>query len=245
MRNHGHWLCAARSSTSTACWSTRRTSSAWRDSLEELMETNGADIQPETSYSPERFTQVYQQVMSGKPRFAGAQAALEYFGVPDAETRAKDVRRPQTGDGRQADRGGRVHRLPRRAALHHRGQRRRDPASRPRPPQRMRTCSCARSGWTRSRQENGMTSEHVTPGAEPPGVLRCGYLGPRFRPGQAASRDLPHRGQRARGAARGMLRRRGRGVGHPGGQGGRDGRARRSRAPTTRSSSPPPSRTCW
>src|SRR6516165_7916832 len=54
------------------------------------METTWSDIQPETSYSPERFTpQVYQQVMSGKPRFTGAQAALEYFGVPDAETRSK------------------------------------------------------------------------------------------------------------------------------------------------------------
>ncbi len=31
--------------------------------------------------------QVYQQVMSGKPRFSGAQAALEYFDVPDAATR--------------------------------------------------------------------------------------------------------------------------------------------------------------
>jgi beta-phosphoglucomutase-like phosphatase (HAD superfamily) len=63
---------------------------AWRDALRDLMETTWRDLQPETSYSPERFTpQVYQQVMSGKPRFTGAQAALEYFGVPDAETRSK------------------------------------------------------------------------------------------------------------------------------------------------------------
>src|SRR6266487_2780542 len=54
------------------------------------METQWSDVQPETSYSPERFTpQVYQQVMSGKPRFSGAQAALEYFDVPDAETRSR------------------------------------------------------------------------------------------------------------------------------------------------------------
>ena len=33
--------------------------------------------------------QVYQQVMSGKPRFSGAQAALEYFDVPDAATRSR------------------------------------------------------------------------------------------------------------------------------------------------------------
>jgi beta-phosphoglucomutase len=63
---------------------------AWRDALKELMETQWSDVQPHTSYSPERFTpQVYQQVMSGKPRFSGAQAALEYFGVPDAETRSR------------------------------------------------------------------------------------------------------------------------------------------------------------
>jgi beta-phosphoglucomutase len=34
--------------------------------------------------------QVYQRVMSGKPRFKGAQAALEYFGVPDVERRTKE-----------------------------------------------------------------------------------------------------------------------------------------------------------
>jgi beta-phosphoglucomutase len=63
---------------------------AWRDALKELMETQWSDVQPHTSYSPERFTpQVYQQVMSGKPRFSGAQAALEYFDVPDAETRSR------------------------------------------------------------------------------------------------------------------------------------------------------------
>ena len=63
---------------------------AWRDALKELMETQWSDVQPQTSYSPERFTpQVYQQVMSGKPRFSGAQAALEYFDVPDAETRSR------------------------------------------------------------------------------------------------------------------------------------------------------------
>src|SRR5204862_7128306 len=44
----------------------------------------------QTNYSPERFTpQVNQQVMSGKPRFSGAQAALEYFDVPDAQRRSR------------------------------------------------------------------------------------------------------------------------------------------------------------
>ncbi|HEX7253971.1 MAG TPA: hypothetical protein VF376_13895 [Thermoanaerobaculia bacterium] len=58
---------------------------AWRDALKEPMETQWSDVQPQTSYSPERFTpKVYQQVMSSKPRFSGAQAALEYLDVPDA-----------------------------------------------------------------------------------------------------------------------------------------------------------------
>ena len=46
---------------------------AWREALRELMETQWSDIRDDSSYAPERFTpQVYQQVMSGKPRFSGA-----------------------------------------------------------------------------------------------------------------------------------------------------------------------------
>ena len=64
---------------------------AWRDGLRQLMENEWADIRGETTYSPEAFTpQVYQTVMSGMPRYAGARAVLEYFGVPDAEARAQE-----------------------------------------------------------------------------------------------------------------------------------------------------------
>lgn len=64
---------------------------AWREGLEQLMENEWSDIRDQTSYSPEKFTpQVYQSEMSGKPRYKGAQAALEYFGVPDAERRAQE-----------------------------------------------------------------------------------------------------------------------------------------------------------
>ncbi|NMI01709.1 HAD family hydrolase [Pseudonocardia acidicola] len=64
---------------------------AWRDSLQELMETRWAGIRDRTSWAPDRFTpQVYQQVMSGKPRMSGAIAALEHFGVPDASARAEE-----------------------------------------------------------------------------------------------------------------------------------------------------------
>src|SRR5829696_2579143 len=62
---------------------------AWREGLHQLMENEWSDIQGQTSYAPEKFTpEVYQRVMSGKPRYAGAQAALEHFEVPDAERRA-------------------------------------------------------------------------------------------------------------------------------------------------------------
>jgi beta-phosphoglucomutase len=63
---------------------------AWRDALRQLMESEWSDIRSQTTWEAERFTpQVYQQVMSGKPRMAGALAALEYFGVPDAESRVE------------------------------------------------------------------------------------------------------------------------------------------------------------
>jgi beta-phosphoglucomutase-like phosphatase (HAD superfamily) len=61
---------------------------AWREALRELMESDWKDIREQTTWSPERFTpQVYQQVMSGKPRMSGARAALDYFEVPDADER--------------------------------------------------------------------------------------------------------------------------------------------------------------
>jgi beta-phosphoglucomutase-like phosphatase (HAD superfamily) len=50
-----------------------------------------SDVRPQTSYAPEKFTpEIYQQVMSGKPRYAGAQAVLEYFGMPDPEEHARE-----------------------------------------------------------------------------------------------------------------------------------------------------------
>jgi beta-phosphoglucomutase-like phosphatase (HAD superfamily) len=61
---------------------------AWRDALQELMEGEWSGIRDQTTWSSDAFTpQVYQHVMSGKPRLSGARAALDYFGVPDAERR--------------------------------------------------------------------------------------------------------------------------------------------------------------
>jgi beta-phosphoglucomutase len=63
---------------------------AWREAMSELMDGEWADIRGQTTYSPERFTtDVYQQVIAGRPRLDGARAALEYFGVPDADQRAE------------------------------------------------------------------------------------------------------------------------------------------------------------
>ncbi len=63
---------------------------AWREALGELMDGAWRDIREQTRYTPERFTPaVYQQVMAGMPRMAGARAALEHFGVPDVERRVE------------------------------------------------------------------------------------------------------------------------------------------------------------
>ena len=58
---------------------------AWRETLRELMDTRWSRIQTESTWAPDLFTsQVYQEVVAGKPRHNGALAALEYFAVPDA-----------------------------------------------------------------------------------------------------------------------------------------------------------------
>src|SRR4029450_7408441 len=63
---------------------------AWRESFRMLMETEWRDIRDQTSYSPERFTPaVYQQVMAGMPRMAGARAAMGRFGGPDVDARVE------------------------------------------------------------------------------------------------------------------------------------------------------------
>src|SRR6266568_1574599 len=63
---------------------------AWREAFRVLMEGEWRDIRDQTSYTPERFTPaVYQRVMAGRPRMAGARAALEYFGVPDVDRRVE------------------------------------------------------------------------------------------------------------------------------------------------------------
>jgi beta-phosphoglucomutase-like phosphatase (HAD superfamily) len=60
---------------------------AWRESLERLMAVAWPELAGQTRYAPERFTaEVYQTYVAGKPREAGARAALEYFGIPDPDS---------------------------------------------------------------------------------------------------------------------------------------------------------------
>src|ERR1700722_2801937 len=64
---------------------------AWRESLRQLMESSWRDIRDRTTWAPAPFPPlVSQQYVSGKPRMSGARAALDYFGVPDAENRVAE-----------------------------------------------------------------------------------------------------------------------------------------------------------
>jgi HAD superfamily hydrolase (TIGR01509 family) len=73
---------------------------AWRDALRRLMAGPWRDIAGQTSYAPEKYTTaVYQTYVAGKPRAAGAKAALDYFGVPDPDGR----RVREYSDTKQAD----------------------------------------------------------------------------------------------------------------------------------------------
>jgi trehalose/maltose hydrolase-like predicted phosphorylase/beta-phosphoglucomutase-like phosphatase (HAD superfamily) len=59
---------------------------AWRETLRELMQDGWSGLQPQTTWAPDGFTsQVYQEVVAGKPRASGARAALKHFGFPDSE----------------------------------------------------------------------------------------------------------------------------------------------------------------
>lgn len=59
---------------------------AWRDTLDALMAADWSAIRPQTSWASGALTpEVYQRLVSGKPRLSGARAALEYFGVPGDE----------------------------------------------------------------------------------------------------------------------------------------------------------------
>ena len=59
---------------------------AWRDALAQLMDGPWRGLAPTTSYRPGAFDDaIYQEYVAGKPRQAGAAAALDYFHVPDPD----------------------------------------------------------------------------------------------------------------------------------------------------------------
>jgi beta-phosphoglucomutase len=67
---------------------------AWRESLRDLMEHDWTGLADHTSWTPAAFTPaVYQQHVSGKPRAAGAAAALAYFGISDDPARVEEYAR--------------------------------------------------------------------------------------------------------------------------------------------------------
>lgn len=61
---------------------------AWRESLQRLMDGPWRDVAARIGYTPQTFTTaVYQEYVAGKPREAGARAALEFFAIPDPDGR--------------------------------------------------------------------------------------------------------------------------------------------------------------
>ena len=154
----------ARSSTSTACSSTRRTRRRGATTFSELMESGWADIRDQTSWTAGAFTpQVYQQVLSGKPRMEGALAALEHFGVPDPETRVGAYAERKQEMVVELIEAGKFSAYPdalrfllavKDAASRSRRRRRR----------RMPGCSCARSASTSSPRREGLEYDWIEDG---------------------------------------------------------------------------------
>jgi HAD superfamily hydrolase (TIGR01509 family) len=64
---------------------------AWRETLDDLMDGPWRDTRERTGYARGALTpEVYQRHVAGKPRLAGARAALAHLGVPDAGRRARE-----------------------------------------------------------------------------------------------------------------------------------------------------------
>ena len=67
---------------------------AWRDALQQLMDTSWGDLREQGRYSPEGFTgDLYRARMSGRPTFSGARAALAHFGLPTDDARIDEYGR--------------------------------------------------------------------------------------------------------------------------------------------------------
>ena len=224
-------LPAARSSTSTACWSTRRTRSAWREALQRADgDATGATSATTRRWSPERVhpaglpaSHVRQAAHERRPR--GARVLRR---ARRRDRASSDVRRPQAVDGRRAHRGrASSPPTPTRCAS---SSRSRTPGSASPPPPPRRTPGLFLRQIrldTFAAGERDLDSSVVTPGLTLLDFFDADVSGRDFAHGKPAPRDLPDRGASELGvAAARMLRRRGRRRRHPGGQGGRHGGAR-------------------
>ena len=206
---------------------------AWRQSLQELMGSDWADIRDRTTWSPAAFTShVYQEEVSGEPRINGARAALGYFHVPDADRRAEEYAERKQAALERLIQSGDFGAFPDALRFVIAAQRPRVPNS---------------GGFVV--EERGYVPaqdppRHICPGARhrlgiapagphPAGRLRRRCLGPGFRARQAAPRHVPRRRPRARrrtDAGRSHGGRAGRRPSRKGGGHGRDrDRARRRR----------------
>ena len=165
---------------------------AWRESLRELMAGPWADIVGQTSYSPEKFTPaLYHERMSGKPRTAGATAALEYFGVPDIDRRVKEYGEHKQemiirliSEGRFSAYDDAVRFVLAVRNVGHPG----------------------RGGVVVEERQDVPREDRPVPlrrHRQPAPGVRRRRLGPRLRPRQAGPRDLPDRRAGARRRARG------------------------------------------
>ena len=200
---------------------------AWRDAFQELMEGPWADIRDQTSWTPDAFTaKVYQEVLSGKPRMAGAMAALEFFGVPEPETRVDAYADHKQAMVVELIEAGKFSAYPDALrfllAVKDLGI-------------AVAAASSSKNAGLFLRQirldtfaeQEGLSYDWLAAGPDAAAGLRRRHLRPRVRAGQAAPGDLPHRRAGAGCRARRRVRHRGRRLGHPGGQGRRVRRARR------------------
>ena len=151
------------------------------------MESDWQRHTPRTTWSPDAFTSlVYQEHISGKPRMSGARAALDYFGVPDADARVERVRAAQTGHGLAPHRGGRIHRLSRRAAIHHRRQGRQHQGRAAASSSKNAALFLRKIRLDLFAQEQGISSPSVRPGLSLLDFFDADVSGRDFAPRQAA-----------------------------------------------------------
>ena len=177
--------------------------------------------------------EVYQQVLSGKPRMEGALAALEHFGVPEPEKRVDAYAERKQEMVVDLIEAGKFSAYPDALrfllAVKDAGI-------------AVAAASSSKNAGLFLRQirldefaeQEGLQLRLDGAGPDAAGRLRRRHLRPPLRARQAASGDLPDRRAGARRRAARGVRRRGRGLGHPGRQGRRVRRRSASRATTTR-----------